>query len=457
MDAAQIRFCTSADGTRIAYATYGEPGLHPVLNVHSWPLAQGFGDSPEERAYYDELASDRQAVRFDRRGIGASQREINDVSLDGQIADLAAVVDDAGFETFDMAGFADGAAVAAGYAARHPERVSRLVLSGAYSRGEEIARPEQTHSIVTLIRENWPLARRALAGLFTTAGSIEAQRSFSSMLRQVVSAEAAAQYIEYQNNLDVRKELAKLHTPTLVLNHRAAAMDWGAATVSVAALIPGAHLVAFEDQGFLALARILRKFFDETPASERAATLPQGTAIILFADIADSTALTERLGDAAFREKARSLDEALRRAIASNGGTAIEGKLLGDGVLATFGAAREAIACAIALHRLAAEAGGGPDPEHVLSEAKEPLTHDPLLLHVGIHAGDVIRESNNVYGGAVNIASRVAGEAAAGETLVSATVRDLARTSAGVSFEDRGERELKGVGEPVRVFGVKEA
>ncbi len=76
---------------------------------------------------------------------------------------------------------------------------------------------------------------------------------------------------------------------------------------------------------------------------------------------------------------------------------------------------------------------------------------------MGIHAGDVIRESNNVYGGAVNIAARVAGEAAAGETLVSGTVRDLARTSAGASFEDRGERELKGVSEPVRVWAVREA
>ena len=72
------------------------------------------------------------------------------------------------------------------------------------------------------------------------------------------------------------------------------------------------------------------------------------------------------------------------------------------------------------------------------------------------HAGDVIREANNVYGGAENIASRVAGEAAAGETLVSGTVRDLARTSSGVPFEDRGERELKGVSKPVRVWAVEE-
>jgi len=170
-------------------------------------------------------------------------------------------------------------------------------------------------------------------------------------------------------------------------------------------------------------------------APPEASRLPSGTAVILFADIADSTALTERLGDTAFREKARALDESLRRAITSNGGTAIEGKLLGDGVLAVFGAAREAIACAQACHT----AAYGVD----------------LKLHVGVHAGDVIREEGNVYGGAVNIASRVASEAAAGETLVSGTVRDLARTSAGVSFEDRGERELKGVSEPVRVFAVR--
>ena len=78
-----------------------------------------------------------------------------------------------------------------------------------------------------------------------------------------------------------------------------------------------------------------------------------------------------------------------------------------------------------------------------------------LPLHLGIHAGDVIREENNVYGGAVNIASRISGLSAPGEVLVSETVRSLARTSAGVSFEDRGEQALKGVGEAVRVWAVR--
>jgi class 3 adenylate cyclase len=162
---------------------------------------------------------------------------------------------------------------------------------------------------------------------------------------------------------------------------------------------------------------------------------PSGTAIILFADIANSTALTERLGDSAFRDKARSLDEALRTAIASASGTAIEGKLLGDGVLAVFGAAREAISCSQACHAAGSEVG--------------------LALHVGIHAGDVIREDNNVFGGAVNIAARVADASEAGETLVSQTIRDLARTSASVVFEDRGEHALKGIDEPQRLFAVR--
>ena len=172
----------------------------------------------------------------------------------------------------------------------------------------------------------------------------------------------------------------------------------------------------------------------ETP---RAPDLPSGTAIILFADIADSTGLTERLGDDAFRAKARELDGALRAAIRERDGTPVEGKLLGDGVLAVFTSAREAIEAALAC----GDAGN----------------HAGLPLHLGIHAGDVIREENNVYGGAVNIASRIAGLSLAGEVLVSETVRSLARTSAGVAFEDRGEQALKGVGEAVRVWAVVRA
>ena len=177
------------------------------------------------------------------------------------------------------------------------------------------------------------------------------------------------------------------------------------------------------------------EFLGEGEEMKPAAQLPEGMAVILFTDIADSTSLTERLGDSAFRARARELDTSLRSVIRESGGTPVEGKVLGDGVMAVFTSARQAIECALRCN--AATEGTG------------------LQLHLGIHAGDVIREGNNIYGGAVNIAARIAGASAPGEILASDIVRGLARTSAGVSFDDRGEHHLKGVGEPQRLFAVK--
>ncbi len=163
-------------------------------------------------------------------------------------------------------------------------------------------------------------------------------------------------------------------------------------------------------------------------------------AVILFLDIADSTALTTKLGDAAYREKERALDTSLRAAITGAAGTPVEGKVLGDGVMAVFTSARSAIDAAQRCRDLGNEAG--------------------LPLHIGIHAGDVVREVDsdgraNVHGGAVQVAARVQSVAEPGEILVSDIVRGLARTSAGVAFEDRGEHELKGIPEPQRLFAVQ--
>jgi class 3 adenylate cyclase len=158
------------------------------------------------------------------------------------------------------------------------------------------------------------------------------------------------------------------------------------------------------------------------------------TAVILLCDIADSTGLTERLGDVAYRERAESLDGALRTAVVECGGKAVEGVTLGDGILALFGSARRALDCAGRAHDAAAERN--------------------FDLHVGLHAGDVTWSGNKVFGGAINIAARVCDAAAPAETLVSDTVRSLARTSGGVEFADRGVHSLKGITEPHQLFAV---
>lgn len=200
-------------------------------------------------------------------------------------------------------------------------------------------------------------------------------------------------------------------------------------------LLEGSSLAPWRLADGAAAMSTVAEFLQEGVPPPQTVDLPSGTAVILFADIADSTGMTERLGDAAFREKARELDGALRAAIRERDGTPVEGKLLGDGVLAVFTSARQAIEAALKC----ADAGGGCG----------------LPLHLGAHAGDVISEEGNVFGGAVNIAARIAAASGPGELLVSQTVRDLARTSAGVAFEDRGQRKLRGVGEPVRMYEVR--
>jgi class 3 adenylate cyclase len=345
------------------------------------------------------------------------------------------VVDAVGVDQFAVCGYGQGGPVAIPYSLAHPEKVSHLILVNSFAVGSAYYRSipamRALKGISEMAEEQWDFFTLTLATAVTGFNDRERAQRTAELFRNAMLPAGFLSFVAAAEQIDLTDCLPLICVPTLVVE------DGGFATGELcrdlATRIPGACFVSTDNY----VEELHRFITGELPSSPlvtiRATTT--GTAIILFADIADSTALTERLGDAAFREKARALDEALRRAITSNGGQAIEGKLLGDGVLATFGAAREAIGCAMAIH----EAG----------------SHAGLPLHVGVHAGDVIRESNNVFGGAVNIAARVAGEAGAGETLVSQTVRDLARTSAGVSFEDRGERELKGVGEPVRVWAVR--
>jgi class 3 adenylate cyclase len=232
--------------------------------------------------------------------------------------------------------------------------------------------------------------------------------------------------------------MPSIRVPTLVMTFPTnwlPALDLLAGTREMAGAIPGAQLLVLEDEE-QATSAVYEFVSGKKAAPQRSAVeLPEGTAIILFTDIVDSTALTEQLGDAAFRTRASRLDALMRSGIRDCGGTPVDGKVMGDGVMAVFGAARQAIDAAFRC-RAAADGTG-------------------LALHLGVHAGDVTRERDNVYGGAVNIASRVCGLSAPNEILVSATVRELARTSAGVAFEDRGEHALEGIDAAVRSFAVR--
>ena len=463
MDAPTIRYAKTSDGVSIAYYAIGEgPAVVYMPAIHFRHIQMQWEIMPQDMQMAGFVtAAGCKFVQFDPRGMGSSS-QVEAFDLDGFVTDLEAVAGALGLEQFSLAASTYSTPVAIAYAARHPEQISRLALLGAFADGSKALDTPTGNALRAIRGQDWEIYTRSVMQIISGWEQTDVTRQMSTILHEAIRPADVLKIMDAVEAFDVADLLCQVQAQTLVLHSPASQLIPTEHSRAVAAGIREAELVSPPvGQELLAVGRFLGIIDGMGPPAGVQAVPASATAVILFADIADSTALTERLGDAAFRDKARELDDALRRAISSNGGTAIDGKLLGDGVLATFGAAREAIACASEMHLLSSSQSSPPHvgEEPALSLSKGLGEGSALLLHVGIHAGDVIREDDpggrsNVYGGAVNIAARVAGEAAAGETLVSGTVRDLARTSAGVSFEDRGERELKGVGEPVRVWAV---
>jgi class 3 adenylate cyclase/pimeloyl-ACP methyl ester carboxylesterase len=437
----QIQYTKTRDGVRIAIWTLGKG--EPVVHMPAIPFShmQIEWQYAPWRTWYEGLARNRQLVRFDCRGSGLSERAVGEVSLESFLADLESVVDHLGVEQIDLGAAFSSGPVAIAYAALHPERVRRLVLWCTWV-GTSDPLSERGQALGSLADIDWAMYTENLASILLGWAGTPA-RWFAEYLRQSVEEKYAKAAIPTIGQFDVSPMLSQVMAPTLVIHRRTLSWPTVERARRLAAEIPGARLCVLEGNSGVPFMgntgealEAVEEFLETSSGSTPPLPRMSGTAVILFTDIVDSTALTERLGDVAFREKARRLEVALREVIRNKGGMAIEGKLLGDGVLAIFTSAHEAIAAAV-------QCGAAGDVEG-------------LSLHLGIHAGDVIREESNVYGGAVNIASRVSGLSAPGEVLVSETVRSLARTStpAGIVFADKGEHELKGIEERVRLWAV---
>ena len=441
----QIRFCTSADGTRIAYATLGEGP--PLVQVGPWGGDVGREwEKPDCRPALESMRRGRLYVAFDRRGVGASQREVDVFSLEAQVADVAAVADHLGLERFDLLGVLDGAAISIAYAVEHPQRVSRLALWSPYPCGVEIVRPGAARGLVELIRGNWGLARRAIAAVVFPSGPTELQGWFSESLRRSLSPEVTAKCIEFYATVDVRPLLSRVKAPTLVLHRRGNRDAPISAAMAVAALVPDARFVALEGDmdypflGDISYVETMTQFLDEgrgrAPAAESSTSGAFRT--VLFTDVEGSTALTERVGDAKAREVLRAHERIVREALRAHGGAEV--KAMGDGFMASFSSATRALECAIAMQRAFA----------VHNEAADA----PIRVRIGLNAGEPIAEEKDLFGTAVNLAARIAAQAVGGEILASDVVRQLV-AGKGFLFSDRGEVELKGFEEPVRLYEVR--
>jgi pimeloyl-ACP methyl ester carboxylesterase/DNA-binding CsgD family transcriptional regulator len=252
--AQDIRFARSADGTRLAYAVNGDG--YPLVRAAHWLTNIGQDwQTPVWRPWFDALGARFRFHRYDSRGCGLSDRESTDSSLEVLLADLEAVVDAAGLERFALLGTSQGGALSIAYAVKHPERVSHIVLLGAFARGplRRDPTPEQRASLeaeIKLIEVGWGQDNPAYLQLFTNlmfpGATPEQGRSFNELQRMSCSPRQAARIVASFSDIDASPYLARVACPTLVLHTRGdmcAPFDEG---LFLASSIPGARLVPLE-------------------------------------------------------------------------------------------------------------------------------------------------------------------------------------------------------------------
>lgn len=256
-----IGFCTSDDGIGIAYAIAGAG--RPLVKAANWLNHLEFEwESPVWRHWMEELVRYNRLIRYDERGCGLSDWEVQDVSFDAWVHDLETVVNTLGLERFALLGMSQGAAIAIAYAVKHPEKVSQLVLYGGYARGwakrgsaEEI---ERRHALNTLIRLGWGRDHATFRQMWTTLyipeGTLEQMQWFNDLQRISTTPENAVRISCAAGNIEVTDLLSRVQVPTIVFHcDQDAAVPFQEGRM-IAAAISGAKFVPISSRNHVLLA-----------------------------------------------------------------------------------------------------------------------------------------------------------------------------------------------------------
>jgi pimeloyl-ACP methyl ester carboxylesterase/DNA-binding CsgD family transcriptional regulator len=242
----EIRFC-SVGGARVALAVTGEG---PPLVLPAWLVGHVEAGWRDERfrAFVLALARGHTVVRYDRLGTGLSDRERppEGMTLDCELRTLEAVVDDLGFERLDLFGLSYGGCLAAAYAGRHPGRVGRIVVFGAFARGADLAPAAVRESLAATVRAHPALGSRVLADVWLPGAAAAERQELADQVRAAAEPGTAAALLELAYRADARDAFARLAAPTLVLHRRGDRAAPFARGRELAALIPGARLVALD-------------------------------------------------------------------------------------------------------------------------------------------------------------------------------------------------------------------
>ena len=255
----QIRFCTARDGTRLAYASSGSGP--PLVKAANWLSHLDYDwESQVWRHWLRELSSRFRLLRYDERGCGLSDWDVSTFSLDAWVDDLETVVDAAGLDSFPLLGISQGGPVAIAYAVRHPERVSHLILHGAFAQGRRTRattseQRDLANARIDLVRLGWaqpdPTYRAMFLARFLPEATQEQWRAFDELQRRSTSAANAWRFLHAFADIDVTDLAPLVQAPTLILCSRREPDNVFEQSRLLAGLIPGSRLVPLDSANHL--------------------------------------------------------------------------------------------------------------------------------------------------------------------------------------------------------------
>jgi pimeloyl-ACP methyl ester carboxylesterase len=399
--------------------------------------------APETAAFFRRLASFSRLILFDKRGTGLSDPVAGAATLEERIEDVRAVLDACGSEQVALFGLSEGGPMSLLFAATYPERTTALVIFGSFAKltAEDDYLPEleakgakQLASFSDAIENRWGEGEALAVFMPSIAGDPNARRMVGMFERAAASPAMVRALQRFNTEVDVRHVLPAISVPTLVL-HRADDVVPVELGRYLAHHVPGARFVELAGNDHLPWLGDSDAVVDEVEhfltGARHAADPDRVLLTVLFTDIADSTELAAKRGDARWRALLEAHNDLVRGQLAAFSGREV--KMLGDGVLATFDGPVRAIRCACAIRDAVATLG--------------------LDVCAGVHAGMCELTGADIGGMAVHICARVVARAAPGEVLVSGAVRDLV-VGSGIQFADRGVHELKGVPGEWRLLAV---
>ncbi len=258
----KIQFCSAADGTRIAYASVGDGP--PLVKAANWLNHLELDwDAPIWSPLFQQLARDFELIRYDERGNGLSDWEVDEITPEVFTTDLETVVDAAELTKFPLLGISQGASVSIDYAVRHPERVTHLILFGGYAAGWRIdaddAQIQEREAIMTLTATGWgrdnPAYRQIFSSTFMPSATTDELHWFNEFQRQTTSPENAVRFLSAFGDIDVRDKLSQVSVPTLVIHSRGDKRIPLDSARELAYEIPNAEFLSLDSDNHLLLGR----------------------------------------------------------------------------------------------------------------------------------------------------------------------------------------------------------